>query len=998
MSRCYKLSLEEQKQYEELDNQEAKIAFLEELSRKTSINSSFQRENIENIPEQVSVPNVSKSPAEHLENILFNPTILQSWEEELEGVSQVTSTNREIVESLWTPKNIILNNAMAESRWISGTDETRQESLKDNNLDKNKFVTPWEELSDWERAVLSLDEIPDHSLKKGLWDEIVNIDYLMQYFEQDTGIPFLSLSQRIQQRASLSEIVKDLSLRRISTDPHFHSFIHDEKAWEKLTSIMEARYKGEPDPKSTDEELLCVDALQEVYDSFKPTARYLRVLYKAGDTLESFKNTFPDAVEDGKESELVESLRLKEEGDLKALWVYLEPLDWGVIKFGYDPRKIADFSLRTGTNNSLRRARGRGILESRTSEESPEEALIPSPFMRLESYVEDISIQALLSPELDRLHSMWKLIKNKYDINSQRMMQTGLNNWQDRIQHRKLEFSKADMLIRKLWLQQMKAVFWRPDISIRNLFQGFVLGTDRLEVAKAPFVPVPADIKIKNKLYFDTFSSQMGGVRKDITHTGSTIWGYPNPMALLNPLNRLADKLTWYDWSDYIPRHNTFNAAYNKASAATTQYLKDGNLKKWISKSGILHMRLPEKNYVLTHFIGQIDKVFDTGVDGLHSLKGADMANYYVAQGVTNIVNFPMKRDLRGLMEMGVSGQTMWQLSVYPRGYAQRVVLQAEKIKQAFNKDTTWEDARGGFNDLLKLFIFSGLVGAGWCAVTGKNKNPFDVISTLTGWQYGGMLVGTATNFFDLVRYISAYLNPATSSEERKTIANQLPTLITETGTMIPFYTTVRDILEALTGIPDIDKQALRELRSWFSGGTYTPDEIDKAQRNLWEMIQKIIFSATDPEPEFLKEIQTDLSDAENNLGKVDNMSGSGQFYTLIQLGNLIDSKTKELPGIYFTKDDGFSDLTVFYLECKDSWTPYYNLLTVDEKINWLKSHPEEEAMMRFWGKKSKSVFTQNSEGGKIEANLLSIWTSVYGITESSEPSADWQDFVKLPE
>ena len=146
--------------------------------------------------------------------------------------------------------------------------------------------------------------------------------------------------------------------------------------------------------------------------------------------------------------------------------------------------------------------------------------------------------------------------------------------------------------------------------------------------------------------------------------------------------------------------------------------------------------------------------------------------------------------------------------------------------------------------------------------------------------------------------------------------------------------------------------------------------------------------------PSNVEVTQTQLALLEARLGEINRM---GEFYTLREFSTDITKLTKSTPDFFLTKEEGFSDLVVFYKECEDNWKEYYELIGSDKvRDNWRNNHVEEEAMLIFWGKYSKSVFTRNSAGGKEVGKLLDIWVRKYGITESMAPDADWTDLVPV--
>ena len=271
MSRCYKLSPEEQQQFEQLDNEKDKLAFLESLSKKTAGDESFPREAIENVEEEpfqyVPDPNRVYTP---------RPRIID-WDDEQAGVANVLATNKDIADHVWTPKSLREASKAAEIRWTNGTDETRAASLKGRKQVKDYFVTPWDELPKGVQSDLAIAEIPNHSLTMPLLAELVDMEYYAQFMEERTDKPFLSALRRIESQSSIAEINKDITLKRVTTDPMFHSIRDNAQDMARVGQLINSKYKT-PEGKSivespanpTKEEMLCADAFSESYKSYEP--------------------------------------------------------------------------------------------------------------------------------------------------------------------------------------------------------------------------------------------------------------------------------------------------------------------------------------------------------------------------------------------------------------------------------------------------------------------------------------------------------------------------------------------------------------------------------------------------------------------------------------------------------------------------------------------------------------------------------------------------------
>lgn len=199
------------------------------------------------------------------------------------------------------------------------------------------------------------------------------------------------------------------------------------------------------------------------------------------------------------------------------------------------------------------------------------------------------------------------------------------------------------------------------------------------------------------------------------------------------------------------------------------------------------------------------------------------------------------------------------------------------------------------------------------------------------------------------------------------------------------------DSVEAGAGIEDVGlREGLRYLRSLVDD-KYTPPEIEKMERDLWEKIRKAILAGEPPDPTVYQNVHIKLADSEKRLGEMDYM---GRYYTTKSFGNEIESLSRDLPDDMFTIEYDWSDLVVFYKECEDIWEALYKLPSQPSSLRqgWRYSNVEAEAMLIFWGKYTKSVFTLNSPEGKEVLDLLNTWTAQYKLTSVMIPRADWSD------
>lgn len=611
----------------------------------------------------------------------------------------------------------------------------------------------------------------------------------------------------------------------------------------------------------------------------------------------------------------------------------------------------------------------------------PEGKMAMNPLARMSSYVEQMEIQMRLAPELDTFADYWKVVAPKFT--DWRQVEKGLKTWIDRVQGRGLGYNWGDRQVRRLWRQAMVSVFLEPYMSFRNSFQALLFHPDRTELVKVMFQwkSLPANVRERFKIYFDTNISQLGGLRRDWLHVGERGFLVPEWW------NRLADSLNLYGWSDYFPRLWSAAASFNKAYRATEQYKVDGDYKRWVKDSGAIHLRQTERNYALTHHLGQADKTFNQGIPGLLEVSGAEGANQYVAKRVADGTHFKYRRSTRGLLEMGKTGTTLWNLIVFPRGYSQRLYFQAEKIKRVFRGEATWEEAGSGFADIMKLITVALLFQGTFAFLTGRRRNPYDPLNILFGWEFGGLFVGIAQDVSRFIVDVATVLNPFVDQEAKDMAVGRLPGELSRIpNTLVPFFRRGMDVAETALDKRDIERYGVKKLREWLDEN-YTAEELEDMDRNLWEQIRKAVLGGEVSDPTKLDTAMKNIEDAQTKLGTQD---AQGRYYTLGNFGGEVGNLLKNIPNILVTEQEGFDPLVLFYKDCADNWTELYTVPSKD-RGDWRKEHILEEAMLLFWEKYKTSVFAKGSPEAKIITDLLITWYDQFGVDRYQHGKwADW--------
>ena len=915
-----------------------------------------------------------------------------SWTKEQEATDMALRTHPEIARNMKVSKSLQEARARAEREWLATDEDARLVIAKKFRLHRAFIAKDWSGMSSLERGLLTTNAIPDGSIHFKMIKEVVDMEEFLEYLEEAVDLPFLPIYRRATRGKSVGDAIAEYLIKEIKENPIYREILKSDAQKAIVAQELNARneIQGVEHPENlTEEQLALVDELQAKYDSYMPFARYMEFM-REKPSLATLKERFPDAVEAGKESELVTALELRNKGDHDALWQFLHGCTWGVIERGYDPRQTASPDLRT-KEVTMGTVRGASSLEQRTRIEFPEGRFRRDVIARLIAYITQMEIQWNIEPELRNFQKLWDIAYWKFENKDE--VKSVMNRWWGKMQGIPSQYGWFGMIAKRVWRQSMTSIFWEPILALRNSYQALNLHMDRSELIRTLVRPHEMSLRqrIRSKRYYDIFVSQLGGLRKYILLVGQP--GLPG----LGKVNQLADTLNLYGWSDYIPRFWSFKSYLNKATRATNQFVKDGNVAKWIKNSGAMHLRQTERNYVLSTYLTRLQDTFNLQVDALEDVTGAEMAAFYVAQRNTDRTHFKYRRELRGGVEMGVLGETLFNLFVFPRGYGQRVYFQAEKIGSLFKGEATWEEARSGFNDLLKLFIVAQLFSGFWKGLTGRKRNPYDPMNILSQWTFGGLFVGSMIELTDLIGDAVIAVTPWTDPTLREQAQGRMPGRLSDLGELlVPFYRRVIDIWAALEDTPDQDVYWLRKMRELWDE-TYTEEELEKLDMTLWEKMKKAVLGATPTDPDVLEKAQTALQEARDRLGTRD---VTGKYFTLRDYGNTVASLTKGFPDIFTSSYSGSHELDIFFKDCEAQWEEYYLLPTSPSSIrkDWRLAHPEEEAMMLFWGKFSQSVFPMGSLEWEEVAGALLLWFSQYRIDQTMHPEwANWGLDLMIP-
>jgi len=958
-----------------------------------------QEPTVEGVAPPVELPTRPTAPAGELPD--RRPKLVD-FDIEVESTNATVRNSPVIARRMerFMSKKVKANRARAEqtleelhTRYDQATKEDRSAIAKEFTAlarsvglrQKDLLANHWNDLDFMQQAKLALAMIPDRSIQLQKKYEAADVKHFVRWLEEETGLPFYQLYPRVRMDFGTSqrqaekelEVLKKIEIGDVRTNK------------ESLAKVTQAINSLNPRlnidrPELTDNEGILATIVANVFQSYEPYIRHLRVT-NTDSNIESMKAEFPDAVEAGKENELQAAILLKEGGDLDGLWSFLKNVSWGTIQ-GYTPWMKAKASvfpraIRLGTT------RGESRLMRRESIDF-DESLGENILLDLVRYVKQVEAQWRLRPDLEMYEELWKLASRKF-VNNRRI-ENKLQLWAKELQGMPPEGADTIFqdIVNRTWRTAMSAVFLKPRMSYRNIFQALAFHPDRTELFRLLAQrPDPAFMQ-QLKIYYDNNVHQLGGIRQDFLLTGG------NAIPGLNWLVRIADSLSLYAQSDNIPRMASFFASANKAWRATQDYMSSEKTAKdvdrWITKSGAIHLTHTEQNYALS-LLAQAEGSSNLGTPGLEDASGIFRVSSYMGNEIADRVHFLYQRAFRAPAEMGTAGRVLYNLIVFPRGYAQRVLLDWTKVKGAFHGEATWTEAADGFKDFLLMVAMGALISQFISLTAGWKRRAYSPMSILQ-YQLGGLAVGIAQDLGELVAAIFTYLDTSADDDDKARALGTIPILLDRAAdTLVPFYSNIIAAIAVMMGKEDMGiDTAFRELRAILDD-KYEAPEIEEIERTLWEKIRKAVLLGEVEDPTNYEEMFKAVQEQRDELG---NFDAQGRRYTTQDFGNFIQSQMKIAPDDIWTDRYGWNPLVVFYAECCDAWQPLLEMPSqpASLKQDWRKSHVEEEAMLIFWGKYSTSVFTKQSKEGRDILKLLDTWSSYYGIEDRMMPKAGWRE------
>ena len=825
---------------------------------------------------------------------------------------------------------------------------------------------------------VDIDSVADGSVSIS---ELVDMRHWFRSAQEKTGQPFYSVWKRLRTGSATAKYIHKHYMDRIRNNPRLRSILNNNKMLARVAQEINSRnphLEVDPPQNLTLEEKELADIISSIYKEYETKIRFMRFT----EAMDAHDNVVPAVQKDiinSVEAELYYAAQLYLAHDYPALLDYLAGKTWGVIGSGFDPYTVSKPDLKPA-KISLGTVRGGSHLLGKQSVEFHESD--KNVVQRLNTYVMGIETRWQVWRDAQELAKLWKNSGTKFK--DMKHTENLLLQYMSELQGIPIRGSWGDRLLRRQYRLVASAVFVNPYLAYRNSMQHLTFHPDRTEVigtmVKKMLNPTVPMLDPLVEIYYEWHVSQMRGIRSDFLMQGER-----SLIPLLDPLVRIADRISLYSLSDNIPRKISFAASYNKANRAARRFARDGNIKGFIRRSGAQHLTKTEQDYALQL---TVQPNVDLGLEGMRNVEGTTAASLYIADEIAAMTHMKYERSERAPIEHGGSGRSVWNLFTFTRSYAQRVGLQLKKMG---GKKIPINERLDAFKNIMFLFI-SGIIASEWLILTtGRRRrayNPIDVMQ----WQVGGLALGVATEMTQAVGDLLAAIGGDEEGKERamNRLTAQIPRLV---STQIPFYTMILDAVEVVIDEENIDVNFLKQMRAKIDEN-YTPEEQEKLNRSLFEKFQHVIFGAPAPEPDDYEEVVQLLVDAEEQLGKRDE---KGYLHTLRDYATVVNKVESRFPSEMIREDLGFPELAAFYQDTEDIWRPYY-LLEDDPygrvpintlKLNYRRENPQIEALLFFWGKVKR---LHSTEAAAIVVALVGEFDlSKEALPMSEETPVEWE-------
>jgi hypothetical protein len=561
------------------------------------------------------------------------------------------------------------------------------------------------------------------------------------------------------------------------------------KSSDKIRTYLRNKKSGKKVPDLDRSELAVANEIEKIYIAYEPIVRYRKIIELISEGKEIPEMSNPKVKE-----QVDYALRVYDRAGPEAMRAVVEKQDWGVIKGGYDPHTNIVLNIDKATAaTKVAKASKRHILPRFRKEPKVRQ---PNILASTDNYIYNMETAIRVIPEINGIKYMFKKNIDKFprtESGKANYVDEGIEVWSKTITGGNYMEPGIERMLSKAYAQMMTAtILAKPILAFRNIFQNGTLYVDKFDLID------PRNLKPLPEAFTEHFDTVTSNKR---TINQWTFSQHLPDVPGLRKLNDWAHKTTLYPFSDEFNRIWAYFSKAKRVMRGVEAHKKgEMTFEELMTYSRFEDMSLVEQKTALEKY----------------AKDGPEAMAMHIADTTVSDIHFLYDRAERSIAEQTKLGKWGLNLFLFPRAYGERLSKAARKMaygdKEYINIEMS-QAQRRGFKIMASTIVGGMAMDYMYNKSTGREGpyNPFNVF----GFSFGGLAFGGVKTGTDVVGGIFEILNPATPDEFKSLAFTRLSTNIPRSADIfLPFYTMTIDSMESAIGKKNIDRLAIRELRS----------------------------------------------------------------------------------------------------------------------------------------------------------------------------------------
>ena len=447
---------------------------------------------------------------------------------------------------------------------------------------------------------------------------------------------------------------------------------------------------------------------------------------------------------------------------------YLKTQEWGVIKSGYEPLEAVVMKIQPWTTGPKTVGKSRIKIRTDIEYHTQERNIL----QRLNAYMRQMDMLYNLSPKINAFVRLYDDNMSKFD--HPRKVKESIEHFIANLKKYNIEGSWVGDRMARMYAQAAQIIIMaQPVLALRNTFQNAAFEHDKTIL----FDPRNEPLTPEENEYRETYVQQMRSMMEE--------YFMVNEKALYGTafLMKMLRKIKIYAWSDVANRDWGFWAKINQVKRAQKAETVEDMM-----------------DYAKFEDMTELEQVRALAI---LARDGQEAMARYVARVHVDDIHFLYERAQRSPAEMSTLGRVFGNLMLFPRAYTEKL---AHAVTKLTSKTSSQQERYRAAKILVSVMAGGTLVGAVYCMITGRKRNPYDPFELLN-FRLGGLVLGLTED----VNETYSLTIRALSGDRKAMYA--LTTILPRMGDVfIPFYDWTLRGLEAVTDMKNIDRKALREI------------------------------------------------------------------------------------------------------------------------------------------------------------------------------------------